>query len=250
VRERADLHIHSTASDGAQSPAEIVREAAAAGLGAISIVDHDTVDGLSEAEESAEHASVHCVPGVEINTDFGKTEIHIIGYYIDADNRALREGLQRLRERRLERAAKIVSRLQELGVPVKLERVLEIAGRGSVGRPHIAHAICETGRTDGMNSAFGKYLVRGAPAFVPRARMAPPEAIGLIVGAGGVACLAHPGKIGSDLIVSQLLKAGLQAMEIYHTDHSTDVCRRYSRLAREYGLIETGGSDSHGMRTE
>jgi len=250
MNERADLHIHSTASDGAQTPAEIVAEAVRAGLAAFSITDHDTIDGLLEAEEAAKDAGIDCVPGVEIGADYGASEVHILGYFIDPERVTLRDALAKLREARLERGAKIVRKLHDLGVPVTIERVLEIAGGGSVGRMHIAQAICETGAVHSMNAAFGKYLTRGAAAFVPRLRMTPEEVVSLVSGAGGVPCLAHPSKIGWDGIIPALQQCGLQGIEVYHTDHSEQVSRHYESVATKYGLIPTGGSDSHGPRLD
>jgi len=250
MKDQADLHIHSTASDGGMSPAEVVNEAARAGLAAFAITDHDTIDGLGEAEEAAKSAGVECVPGVEIGADFGASEVHILGYFIRPESVTLRDALRRLREARLERGAKIVRKLRDLGVPVTMDRVLEIAGGGSVGRVHIAQAIQETGAVHSMNAAFGKYLTRGAAAFVPRLRMSPEEVVCLVNAAGGAACLAHPSKIGWDGIIPELQKCGLRGLEVYHTDHSEQVSRRYESLATRYGLIPTGGSDSHGPRTD
>ncbi|MDO8684081.1 MAG: PHP domain-containing protein [Armatimonadota bacterium] len=245
---RADLHIHSTASDGAMTPAEVVQEAARVGLAAICLSDHDTVDGLREATIAAKSAGIECVPGVEINTDFGDTELHIMGYFIDPDCPELAKALSRLRDARVERTDKIVQKLRGLGVKVTMDRVLEIAGHGSIGRPHIAQAICESGATSGMAAAFGKYLARGAAAYVPRSKMTPEEAVKIIIAAGGAAGLAHPGKIGNDGIILDLMNAGLRALEVYHTDHKRSVSRRYKKLANKYGLIPTGGSDCHGER--
>lgn len=250
MRDQADLHIHSTASDGAMTPTEIVQEAARLGLGAISITDHDTLDGLDEALSAAKSLGVGLVPGVEINCDWGDTESHVLGYFVDPADPALQESLVKLRAARLERGRAIVSKLQALGVDVTMERVLEIAGHGSVGRPHIAQAICEAGATRGINGAFGKFLARGAPAFVPRAKMDPEQAIAVIIGAGGAAVLGHPGKIGNDSLIERLVQAGLAALEVYHTDHNRDATRRFRRMAARHGLIATGGSDSHGMRGE
>lgn len=247
MRDRADLHIHSTASDGYMTPTEVIEEAARLGLGAVSLTDHDTVAGLAEAQDVADRLCVEFVPGVEINTDYGNTEVHILGYFIDPASQILQDGLARLRAARLDRGARIVGRLQNLGVRVTMDRVMEIAGSASLGRPHIARAICETGVVDGMNSAFGRYLVRGAPAFVPRSKLCATEAIGLVRSARGVACLAHPGKIGSDRVLPEFVEAGLDAIEVWHTDHSRDVSKRYLKLADRHGLIPTGGADSHGL---
>lgn len=227
------------------TPSEIMEEAGRVGLGAICITDHDSVEGLAEA--AAVSAGVEFVPGVEINADNEAREIHIVGYFIDPLCEKLRETLMGLRRARLDRAKRIVDKLRDLGVPVTIERVVQIAGNGAVGRPHIAQAICETGAVSGMNSAFGKYLTRGARAYVPRGRITPQEAIEIIIEAGGVAGLAHPGKVGNDGVIEELLDCGLGALEVHHTDHGHQDVSRYSKLAAKYNLIATGGSDSHGM---
>jgi 3',5'-nucleoside bisphosphate phosphatase len=250
MQDRADLHIHSTASDGIMTPTEIVEEAARLGIGAVAITDHDTVDGLAEATEAAKCHSVQFIPGIEINTDYGATEVHIIGYFIDPTHEELLEALKGLREARSDRGELMVRKLRDIGVNVTMDRVREIAGYGSIGRPHVAKAICEAGAASGMNSAFGKYLIRGKPAFVPRGRLKAVEAIQIVLAAGGVPGLGHPGKVGWDGIIPELKAAGLRALEVYHTDHSRHESKRYKKLAEEHGLIPTGGSDSHGMTND
>jgi 3',5'-nucleoside bisphosphate phosphatase len=232
------------------TPAEIIREAARVELGAVCITDHDTIGGQAEAAEEAAICGVESIPGVEINTDYGATEVHIIGYFIDPTNEKLLETLRGLREARFSRGEKIVRKLRDLGVQVTMDRVVEIAGDAAIGRPHIAQAICESGATHGMNGAFGRYLTKGARAYVPRGKLSATDAIQAVIAAGGVAGLAHPGKIGWDGIIPELMEAGLRAIEVYHTDHSRQVSKRYKKLAEQYGLIATGGSDSHGMRTD
>lgn len=246
LHDRADLHVHSNASDGVWDPAEIVRKAAEIGLGGVAIADHDTVDGLAEAIEAAKDAGVTFVPAVEINTDYRQTEVHILGFFVDLASESLAKTLCRQRDARLERGQRIVGKLRKIGVGVEMERVVEIAGDGAVGRPHIAQAICELGAASGMNSAFGKFLVRGAPAFEPHINLNAEEAIAAIIASGGVAALAHPGKIGRDEAIPELMGVGLQALEVYHTDHTSHASKRYRKLAERYDLIATGGSDAHG----
>jgi len=243
---RADLHIHTTASDGSLTPAEVVRQARDVGLSAIGIADHDTVDGLAEAADAGERLGVEIVPAVEINTDVRDREAHILGYYIDVESRRLRAQLEILREERLKRGERIVSKLREAGVSVSIERVLEIANGAPVARPHIARAIVEAGAAHSLAAAFGKFLVPGTIAYIERYKFSPIQAIALVHAAGGIACLAHPGKDSLEDLLPQFVKAGLEAVEVYHIDHTHEMSRRYSALARRYDLIQTGGSDSHG----
>lgn len=245
----ADLHIHSTASDGTLTPTEVVEIAAQLSLRAVSLCDHDTVGGIEEAMAAGERRGVEVVPGVEINTDVGPLEIHILGYFIDWRSDRLRAKLEELREARVTRGKRMVQKLRGLGMSVEFDRVMEIAGSASVGRPHVARVICEAGFADSVNSAFGKYLVRGAPAFVERYRLSPQDAIGLIISAGGVAGLAHPAKIRRDDLIPLFIKFGLRAIEVYHGDASSDVSDRYIAIARQYDFIPTGGSDAHGFDT-
>ena len=216
-RPLADLHVHTTASDGTLTPVETVHAAASAGLMAVGISDHDTVAGVKDALEAGAEADVLVVPAIEINTDFGESEVHMLGYFIDIESATMLAHLVELREHRLERARLMVEKLNEIGVMVPFERVLEIAGTGSVGRPHIARAIVEAGGASGMNGAFGKFLVKGAPAYVPRFKLTPFQALDIIRSAGGVASMAHPGSSKHDELIPQLVAAGMQALECYHT---------------------------------
>ncbi|HUV04230.1 MAG TPA: PHP domain-containing protein [Armatimonadota bacterium] len=244
--QEADLHVHTTASDGTLTPREVVREAVRAGLAAVGIADHDTVDGVAPGLEAGRSAGLIVVPAVEINTDFGKGEIHILGYYIDHESAALKNRLESLRAGRLERAERIVGCLNDLGLKVSMDRVKEIADNAPIGRPHIARAITEAGYAPTISAAFGKYLVRGAPAYIPRYKLTPFEAMEIIHDAGGVAVLAHPGLNSHDELIPKLVDAGLQGIEVYHCDHSPAQAAHYMEIARRYDLIPTGGSDSHG----
>jgi predicted metal-dependent phosphoesterase TrpH len=228
----------------------VVEEAKRVGLAAVAISDHDTVDGVDEALDAGQRLGITVVPAVEINTDIGPLEIHILGYFIDWRCEKLAKHLHRLRNARIERSRKIVEKLKALEIPISLERVLEIAGSGSVGRPHVAQALVECGAVETTNAAFIRYLVRGAPAFVERMKMSPIEAISMIIDAGGVAGFAHPGQVGRDDLIRNLVKAGLDAMEVYYTGQTPDVVMHYQALARKFGLIPTGGSDAHGFNPD
>ncbi|MDI6828877.1 MAG: PHP domain-containing protein [Armatimonadota bacterium] len=243
---RADLHVHTTASDGTLTPEQVVHEAARIGLAAIGIADHDTVDGIRQALDAGKATGVKVVPGIEINTDVGSDEVHILGYFIDDESVALRRHLESLKEGRLERGKRIVERLNKLGVNITFDEVLKIADKGSVGRPHIARAIVNAGYASSPSEAFGKYLVRGAPAYIPRYKVSPFEALHTIKEAFGIPVFAHPGTSKHDELIPQLVKDGLKGIEVYHPEHSAAQTEHYLQIAEKYGLIATGGSDSHG----
>ena len=245
-RKSADLHIHSTASDGSLRPAQVVERAYVAGLAVIGIADHDTVDGIAEAISVGERLGIEVVPAVEINTDVPGKEAHILGYFIDIECGGLHKELAKLRKARLRRGEEMVANLREAGVPVTMERVLELADGAPIARPHVARAIIETGAVRSLASAFGRFLIPGTPGYVARYKFSPAEAIQVVHAAGGVACLAHPGKDSLESLLPELVESGLEAIEVYHIDHTPAMSRRYSALARRYGLIATGGSDSHG----
>lgn len=245
-RRLVDLHVHTTASDGTLSPDDVVKEACRIGLAGVGITDHDTIDGLIPAMNAGTKLGIVVVPGVEINTDYGKEELHMLGYYIDPNSDYLRERLQQLRSARADRASKIIEKLDAIGVHISMDRVRELAGGGAIGRPHIARAIVEAGYASSMNAAFGKYLVRDAPGYVPRYKLTPLEAIEIIHQSGGVAVLAHPGLSHHDELIPELARAGLEGIEVYHSEHTPLQSRHYLKVAERYNLIPTGGSDSHG----
>lgn len=246
ARGRADLHSHTTASDGSLTPAELVAEALRVGLGAVGICDHDSVDGVDPARSAAAGTGLLVVPGVEINTTYDSLEVHVLGYYIRPADPDLAELLARLRHERQNRVRRIVQRLEQAGFPVRLERVLELSGEGAVGRPHVARALVEAGYAASEGEAFANLLVPGKPGYVERYKVTPREAVQAILAAGGVPVLAHPGLVGRDELISDLAVAGLMGLEVYHTDHSPEQSHRYLALARRHGLLVTGGSDYHG----
>ncbi|MHB1000194.1 MAG: PHP domain-containing protein [Armatimonadota bacterium] len=245
-RKSADLHVHTTASDGTESPEQVVEQAYNAGLAAIGIADHDTIEGVRSALETGERTGIIVVPGVEINTDCGANELHMLGYFIDINSNVLQEHLVYLRDQRMNRGQKIVDRLNQIGININMDRVRELAAGGAIGRPHIARAMVEAGYVSSVNSAFGKYLVRGTPAYVERYKLTPVEAIQIIRDSGGVAVMAHPGSSHNDDLIPDLVNAGMKGIEAYHTDHSSHQRKHYLKVAKKYNLVATGGSDYHG----
>lgn len=224
----------------------MVRAAADLGLSAVAITDHDTVAGVAEALAQGQASGLVVVPGVEINTERGGHEIHVLGYYLEWQSPRLVAKLEWLRSGRERRAARIVARLREIGVPISLDRVFELAAGAAVGRPHVARALAEAGWVHSMKEAFDQFLGQGAPAYVPREWLSPEEAVDVIAGAGGAPVLAHPGTAGEEDLVQRLLEHGLVGIEVYHPEHGDEEERRFRRVAKENGLIVTGGSDSHG----
>lgn len=246
--ERVDLHLHTTASDGAYSPGEIVRMAWQRGLRAIAITDHDSTEGVEEALQATRFIPIMVIPGVEISTDIPKGEIHILGYYVDHRQPELRDILARLREGRQQRARKMVEKLNLLGMPISWERVQAIADGGAVGRPHVAKALMEAGYVASVQDAFALYIGREGPAYVERFKMTPAEAVALIARLGGLPVLAHPGTIPSlESWLPELLAAGLVGLEAYYTGYTAEMTAGLLRLAARHGLVATGGSDFHGQ---
>lgn len=242
---RVDLHIHTTASDGVLSPAQVVQAAVEKGLIAIAITDHDTTDGLDEAAEAAAGTGLEVIPGIELSAEQGDQEIHILGYYLDHRDAALRDKLGVLRHARRERAWRMVDRLAGMGMPVSWERVVRIAGDTSAfGRPHIARALRDSGFVGSIDEAFDRYIGLRGPAYVARYKLSPEEALRIIADSGGLPVLAHPWR--HEEIVPRLVTAGLAGLEAYYPRYSTDESRMLARLAQRHGLIATGGSDFHG----
>jgi 3',5'-nucleoside bisphosphate phosphatase len=252
VKGRAgfDLHLHTTASDGSLSPAELVRAAVGAGVTLLAVTDHDTTEGVAEAVAAGREVGARVVPGVELSVDTDEHDIHLLGFYLQWEDDSLQESLRQLRQRRVLRNARILDKLHALGLPLDPARVKALGGPGSVGRPHIARAMIERGYVSTQGEAFYRYLARGKPAFAPRVRFSCAEACAMITRARGVSVLAHPAKIGSWPLVEELLASGVEGLEVYHTDHDQAVVQRLLSLARAKGLLVTGGTDSHGPRSD
>ena len=244
-----DLHLHTLASDGRLTPAELVQLAARQGLRTISISDHDTTDGLAEAYEAAkEFPHLRIIPGIELSADVPGDEVHVLGYFIDTYDAELQSKLSRFREGRVGRAKAMVEKLDELGIHVEWERVQHFAGDGAVGRPHIALALVEAGYCKEPKDAFPEYLGRNGLAYAERVKLTPAEAVGMIQRAGGVAVLAHPAYMNDmEAGIANLAGIGLTGMEVHYAKYSDDTIRQLARLAREYDLVPCGGSDYHGL---
>ena len=247
-----DLHTHTAFSDGSQTPTELVEEAAAIGLAAIAVTDHDTVDGLPEALAAGERLGVDVVPGVEINLEHDQVTMDMLGYFLAGmPTRELQAELAELRVYREERNARMVARLAELGLPLDPDDLAAASENGVVGRPHIGEAMVRRGYVSSISEAFKLYLRRGAPAWVDRRRLALGPALKLLRASGALPVLAHPGIIRTDAaglnaIVRDAARGGMAGIECYYPLHDEETVARCLGLAAKYALVPTGGSDYHG----
>jgi predicted metal-dependent phosphoesterase TrpH len=240
-----DLHIHTTASDGAFTPSQLVDGAVARGLTAIAITDHDTTTGIDEALEAARGTALEVIPGVELSSESDSEEIHILGYYLDHRDGTLQKKLEVLCQARYRRARVMVERLAGFGMPLRWERVAEIAGEGAAfGRPHIARALLEKGYVASIGEAFQRYIGLEGPAYVARYKLTPVEAVQMITAAKGLPVLAHPR--GQGHVLSELVEVGLVGLEAYYPSYTIGDREALVRLAKEHNLIATGGTDFHG----
>lgn len=249
---RVDLHLHTTHSDGSCTPSELVRLAHQAGVTALAVTDHDIMTGVAQATAEGEHYGIEVIPGVEISSMIGQSELHILGYFLDWQDPILNERFTTLRESRHRRNPQIVERLQALGIDITYDEVRALAGSDSVGRPHIARALMDKHVVSSAKEAFDRFLANGKPAYVPRDLPNPAEAIQWIKAAGGLAVLAHPSWVrlaDRSLIelVRELKVAGLDGLEVYYSTHASRQTREYLSLAQHLGLLVTGGSDFHGL---
>jgi 3',5'-nucleoside bisphosphate phosphatase len=225
-------------------PSAVVAAAEAVGLHAIALTDHDTVDGTAEARGAAERAGIRFITGIELSAEHEGIEVHILGLHL-ADTAGLAGRLAELRVERLQRARAIVERLGELGVGISYDSVLAHADGGAVGRPHVARAMIDGGFVQDFREAFDRYLGAARPAFVPKKKLSPADAIALIHNAGGLAVWAHPGTHASDQMVSALAAAGLDGLEVLHPSHGPEMVRRLMALCDSRTLVPSGGSDWH-----
>ena len=244
--DRCDLHIHSHYSDGTLPPEEIVRRAGEIGLGACSITDHDSIEGQREALREGSRVGIEVLEGVEFSVRLDDQDIHILGYLIDIDDGELVRQLAFLEEARLERAREIVDRLADAGLEIPIAEVLELSGKGSVGRPHIAQVLVRHGLVSGFQAAFGRYIGEGRPCYVPKTVLPLARVVDLIRNAGGVPIWAHPGdRVRNQSLLEEVLRAGVAGLEVYHPNHDPSMVREIEDAARRWGLITTGGSDYH-----
>jgi predicted metal-dependent phosphoesterase TrpH len=243
-----DLHLHTTASDGLLAPGALVSRAAQAGLTIIAVTDHDTIAGLAEAVEAARTCGVRVVAGIEMTAVEDGSDVHVLGYFIDRHSETLATFLARQREDRIARVREMGARLRSLGMPLDVEAMIAAAARDmrSIGRPAIADALVASGHAASRDDAFARLLGRGKPGFVPRQGTPAAAVIDTIHAAAGIASLAHPGIEVDDVLVEALAKRGLDAIEVWHSDHSPEQQRHYGALADRLGLAKSGGSDFHG----
>lgn len=246
-----DLHVHTNCSDGTFTPAEAVRHAKKAGLRAIAITDHDTIDGVEEAVTEGGRCGVEVIAGVELSTEIKlaeNSEMHILGYFIDPGNVTLRESLARFRAARRDRAAKMIEKFKKLGIYLDDDRLAAIAGDGCIGRLHFAKALIEGGFVRNIGEAFQQYLGMNKSAYVPKLQMKPDEAINLITSSGGIAVIAHPyyGHYSNRELLLTLIQAGLGGIEVWHSKHPPASVDMFKKMAKDLNLLMTGGSDCHG----
>ena len=247
VEERkADLHTHTTYSDGVLSPYDLIKRAHEVNLDVLGITDHDNVNAVEDSIELGKELGIEIVAGVELSTAIEDREIHILGYFVDCKNKDLLEYLTFSRRERVKRAEKIVEKLNSINVPLKLEAVLEKAGSAAVGRPHIANALLDEGLTASYVEAFSKYIGYGGPAYEKKHSLSPEDTIALLASTGGLSFLAHPGKYTTDAILHRLIKSGLDGIEVVHPSHPPEKVQHYRNIVGQYFLLESGGSDFHG----
>ena len=240
-----DLHMHSTASDGVLAPAAVVAAARAAGLAAIALTDHDTLEGVPEARAAGERVGLRVVAGVELSAHEGDRELHVLGLHLTRVS-ALEERLVALRATRRTRAMQIVEKLRTLGFPIELDAVWREAGEGAVGRPHVARVLIANGWAKDHRDAFDRLIGSGRPAYVPKQRLPLPEAVQMLRDAGGLAIIAHPGPDGSRSRLEMFKRIGFDGVEVRHPSHTVEDIARLGTLADYLGLVPSGGSDWHG----
>ena len=247
-----DLHLHTTASDGRLSPTELIHLLASQGLKQVAISDHDTTEGLAEAFAAAEEfPDMRIIPAIELSTDIPGDEVHMLGYFLRHEDEELQKILREFRMGRLERGRMMVEKLATLGINIEWERVQEIAGEGSVGRPHIALAMVEKGYCKEPKDAFPEYLGRNGSAYVERSKMTPPEAVEMLIRFGAVPVLAHPAYLNDmETTIAGLAEAGIVGLEVHYAQFSPETVQQLAELADRYGLIPCGGSDYHGLGNE
>ena len=249
---RIDLHLHTTHSDGSFAPAHVIGLAHKAGVTALAITDHDITTAIPEAVAAGQQLGIEIIPGIEVSSSFGESELHVLGYFLDWQDVLLQERLVTLRESRHRRNPQIIERLQALGIDITYDEVRAVAGSDSVGRPHIARVLMDKKVVTSAKDAFDRFLANGKPAYVPRDLPSPAEAIRWIKAAKGLAVLAHPTWVKTTEgtlteLVRQLKADGLDGVEVHYSTHTPRQTREYLSLAKQVNLLVTGGSDFHGL---
>ena len=243
----ADLHLHSQFSDGTFTPEELVLQAQKCGLACIALTDHDTVEGCARAAAACAAVKMEFIPGAELTAEHEDTEVHILGYFLDTANQVLLEKIAKFQSVRQNRIREMCAALNQMGIPLQAEAVFALANCKSPGRPHVARALVKEKLVANLDEAFERFLKKSRPAWVPKTKMSALESVELIHQAGGLAVMAHPGLNRTDDIIPDLVDAGLDGIECFHTKHSTVMAERYLEIAEKYDLLVTGGSDCHGF---
>ena len=248
--QRVDLHSHTTASDGLNSPADNMKLAKEAGLVALGITDHDSVNGIEEAMVAAERLGIEVIPGIEVSTVENGQDVHVLGYFIRYKDQNFLNQLDELQRARDRRNEMMLEKLGELGIEIQIEEVRKKLRRegANVGRPHIAEVMIDKGVVQTMEEAFREYLGKNGKAYVNPIRISPEEGIEIIKAAGGIPILAHPGLYGDDEMVERLIRYGVKGIEAFHPDHNDEEEQKYQQMAERYGILVTAGSDFHGSR--
>ncbi|MBI3852140.1 MAG: PHP domain-containing protein [Verrucomicrobia bacterium] len=243
----ADLHLHTNFSDGTYTPEELAVYGRQHGLAAMSLTDHDTIEGCARMAAACHATGIEFISGAELTAELNHIELHLLGYCIDIHNSKLLTEIAHFQIVRQNRIREMVARLNQLNIPLQADAVFALANCKAPGRPHVARALVQAGLCPSLDEAFNRFLKKGRPAWVPKFKISALDAITLIHQAGGVAVLAHPGLNRSDDIIPDLVAAGLDGLECFHSRHSTTTAEHYLMLADEHHLLVTGGSDCHGM---
>ena len=246
---RIDLHMHSNFSDGVHPPAKLIEMAKEKELVAVALTDHDILDGIVEMRAAGEAAGIEVLSGVELSCEFGGRDLHVLGYGVDPSHEPFEEMLRKFRETRHKRGIKIIEKLNALGISIEPAEVIAHSGQGALGRPHIAKALVEGGHVGNTQEAFDKYIADGGPAYVPKYKMDPAEAIEHIRAAGGLAFIAHPGIFieRTEGSIHDLVAQGFDGIEVYHPTHNEEKRRQLKAIADQKGMLVSGGTDYHGF---
>jgi len=241
-----DMHTHTTASDGVYTPRQLIKYGISKGLQGIAITDHDTVDGIDEGLNAViSKKDFIVIPGIELSTEYMGKEVHILGYSINYKCENLLSTLSFLQKKRENRVIEVITKLQKLQINITYDELIKRFGSSALGRPHVAELLIAKGYVDTIEEAFNKYLKKGCVAYVDRYKITPFEGINLIKQAGGVAVIAHPKLIKNDKIVTDIIKKGIDGIEVYHPEHNTNDQKKFLQIAKDYNLIITAGSDFH-----
>src|SRR5262245_28717506 len=243
----ADLHLHTIFSDGTYTPEVLTAEAKKAGLAAVALTDHDTVEGCERMRIACRDAGIEFIPASELTAEVDGAELHLLGYFLDTKNPRLLAELSKFQAVRQDRIREMTGKLNGLGIPLAADTVFALAACRSPGRPHVARALVQEGFCGSLDEAFERFLKKDRPAWVPKFKISALDAIELIHQAGGLAVMAHPGLNRTDDVIPRLVVAGLDGLECFHTKHSPVATERYLRLAKAHRLLITGGSDCHGL---